>query len=85
MLCALHHAACRFAGKNAVFRSPRAVRHQAAASHLAFFKGKMLRDRHCRSLPQLMMFLLSILGVSIVPTTTPCPEGFPFALASTEL
>ena len=85
MLCVLHHAACRFAGENAVFRSPRAVRHQAAASHLAFFKGKMLRDRHYRSLPQLMIFLLSIPPDNTFPTTTPCPEGSPFTLASTEL
>ena len=41
-LCVSNHTACRFAEKTRFFRSLWAGRRCAAASHFAFFKGKML-------------------------------------------
>ena len=40
--CVSNHTACRFAEKTRFFRSLWAGRRCAAASHFAFFKGKML-------------------------------------------
>ena len=42
-LCVSHRTACRFAEKTRFFRSPWAGRRCAAASHPAFFKGKILK------------------------------------------
>ncbi|WP_300801123.1 hypothetical protein, partial [uncultured Desulfovibrio sp.] len=41
-LCVSNHTACRFAEKTRFFRSLLAGRRCAAASHFAFFKGKMI-------------------------------------------